>query len=81
LNVLSTAVLSVYTTNSPQSNILAGTAIWSPVATLAGITNTGASIATAATVTGPITGISYTITTPLAGNQATISINAGFAPK
>lgn len=79
LNVLSTAVVTVYTTSAPLSNIQAGTALWTAVSGLSAVTGLAASVASQAVITGPITAISYTVTTALAGNQATISINAGYA--
>ena len=77
-NVKSTAVMTFYQTSSPIANINAGTAIWSVISGLSGVTGQAANVGTTAVITGPITAISYTITTALAGLQANVVIHAGY---
>jgi hypothetical protein len=76
LQSLSTASCTVYSTNSPDSAIAAGTALWSVVGSA--VTGSAAGTGTNVVITGPITALTVAVGTALAGNQATISIHAGF---
>lgn len=78
--VASTAVVTFYQTASPLANVKAGTAIWSVITGLSGLTSQAAGIGTSAVISGPVTAISYSVGTALAGLQATIAIQAGYEP-
>ena len=76
LQSLSTASCTLYATNSPMANILAGTAIWYPVGSA--VTGSAAGTGTNNIITGPITALTVAVGTGLAGIQASVSIHAGW---
>lgn len=76
LQSLSTASCTLYSTDSPMSDVLAGTAIWAAVGSA--VTGSAAGTGTRNVITGPITALTVAVGTALAGNQAQLSIHAGF---
>jgi hypothetical protein len=79
LNVKSTASCTLYVTNSPMANVVAGTALW--YAPGSAVTGQAAGVGTAYSITAPITAVTVAIGTALAGVQANIAIHAGYAPQ